>query len=219
MAIYTLELRKLLRDSNFKLFDFDYDFYSDDEEIKINFESKFTDTYFFYELGFETVARFKHELKSLLNRKMPYYRELYKTELASKDMNFLLNKDLKEIMQRDSDDITLYKSNSSANNTSNSNNRQTSKESNIGNGLSSVDLNSSLTSESEDISNNNDVLKSNSNTTNENKGNTKEKSILISQGNIGTTSTGKLLEDWRNVLQNLDELIIEDCRELFMLIY
>lgn len=219
MAVYTIELRKLIRNKNFELFDFDYEFYTDDIEIKKDFENKFIDTYSFYEIGFETVARFKHELKSILKRKMPYYSQLYKTELASKDINFLLNKDLKETIERDSNDRSLSTSNIAGNNIANSNIKNTSKESNIGHGLSSVDIENALTSESIDNSYNQDTLTTNSNTTNENQGNSKEKTTLISQGNIGTTSSGKLLEDWRNVIQNLDEMIIEDCRGLFMLVY
>lgn len=219
MAVYTIELRKLTRNKNFELFDFDYEFYTDDIEIKKDFENKFIDTYSFYEIGFETVARFKHELKSLLKRKMPYYSQLYKTELASKDINFLLNKDLKETIERDSNDRSLSTSNIAGNNIANSNSKNTSKESNIGHGLSNVDIENALTSESIDNSYNQDTLTTNSNTRNENEGNSKEKTTLISQGNIGTTSSGKLLEDWRNVIQNLDEMIIEDCRGLFMLVY
>ena len=46
MAKYTIELNTLLQDENFKLFDFDYDFY--EEESKEKFEEKFIDNYAFY---------------------------------------------------------------------------------------------------------------------------------------------------------------------------
>ena len=42
---------------------------------------------------------------------------------------------------------------------------------------------------------------------------------LISKGNIGVTSSAELLKQWRQVLINIDEMIIEECRDLFMLIY
>ena len=96
MANYTIELYKLLESYGFELFDFDYSFYCDDEKVKKEFEKKFKDYYMFREIGQETVSRFKHELKTLLNIRMPYYKQLYETELKSKDINFLLNKDLKE---------------------------------------------------------------------------------------------------------------------------
>ena len=56
-----------------------------------------------------------------------------------------------------------------------------------------------------------------------NTGNTsnkeKETTTLISQGNIGVTSSAELLKQWREVLINIDNMIIEDCKDLFMLIY
>lgn len=42
---------------------------------------------------------------------------------------------------------------------------------------------------------------------------------LTSKGNIGTTSSATLLKEWRNVLISMNELIIEDCADLFMIIY
>ena len=50
-------------------------------------------------------------------------------------------------------------------------------------------------------------------------GKTVEKTDLLSQGNIGITSSAELLQKWREVLINIDEIIIEDCRDLFMKIY
>ena len=41
----------------------------------------------------------------------------------------------------------------------------------------------------------------------------------LSQGNIGITSSAELLQKWRDVLINIDEMIIEECRDLFMMIY
>ena len=46
-----------------------------------------------------------------------------------------------------------------------------------------------------------------------------EKTELISQGNIGITSSAQLLKEWRDVLINMDEIIIESCNDLFMKIY
>ena len=46
-----------------------------------------------------------------------------------------------------------------------------------------------------------------------------EKTDLLSQGNIGITSSAELLQKWRDVLINIDEIIIKDCRDLFMQLY
>ena len=65
MAKYTIELNTLLQDEKFNVFDFEYQFYS--EEAKPKFEQLFKDYFRFREIGFETVPRFKHELKTKLN--------------------------------------------------------------------------------------------------------------------------------------------------------
>ena len=46
MSKYTIELIELVRDG-VEIFDFDYDFYIEDEEVKKNWEKKFIDYYMF----------------------------------------------------------------------------------------------------------------------------------------------------------------------------
>ena len=53
---------------------------------------------------------------------------------------------------------------------------------------------------------------------NENENQT-ETTTLISRGNIGVTSSAELLKQWREVLINIDNMIIEECSDLFMSIY
>ena len=280
MARYTIDVYTLLKDNNFKVFNFDYDFYTDDPNIKQAFETKFIDRYMFNEIGFETVSRFKHYLKERLNSIAPYYKQLYETELKSKDIEFLLNKDLKETFIREieleknaTNDTTMSTTNdTTSSSTENSNNSLTSntienndttgnetksdnlvsdfKESNLDNGNADLSLNQGYLT---NVNNKHDVTTSTSNNTlNENKENsltssmqdektsnlsTKLKSTgvnnsinnenenqtetttLISRGNIGVTSSAELLKQWREVLINIDNLIIEECRDLFMSIY
>ena len=209
MAKYTIELNTLLKDDKFNVFDFDYDFY--DEVLKPIFEVKFKDYYRFHEIGFETVERFQHNLKAKLNLIMPYYKQLYETELASKDINFLLNKDLKETFIRD------IEGNDTSNNVSSTvaKSDSISKESYLDNGNADLSLTDGLTGISSngstgDTQSKSDITASNKST---------EKTELISQGNIGITSSAELLERWRNTIINIDKMIIEECRDLFMQIY
>ena len=46
-----------------------------------------------------------------------------------------------------------------------------------------------------------------------------ETHTVTGKGNIGVTSSAELLEQWRNVLINIDKMIIDECRDLFMLVY
>lgn len=212
MGKYTIDVYTLLKDENFKVFNFDYEFYTEDTEIKQVFETKFLDRYMFHEIGFETVQRFKHYLKERLNSIAPYYKQLYETELKSKNIQFLLNKDLLETFER-----VIENEGSNINDISNNDNiTQGNKESYLENGNADIDLSqSNLTG----VSENNTSNTSTSNSTSTTNNNQNETTTLISQGNIGVTSSGSLLKDWREILINIQNMIIEDCSDLFMAIY
>ena len=207
MSKYTLELRYLYKDKKFKLFDFPYNLY--DNDLKPWFEEKFFQHFMFYEIGFDSVAMFKQRLMAKLNDIFPYYKQLYDTEIACKDIDFMLNKDLKESYVRDL--------------TSNSNSSQESNA--TSNGLStSGQLTPSLISNSQKIDKfmdtaQKDESSSNATSTGESTGNSKEEYTLTSQGNIGITSSAELLSKWREVLLNIDLMIFEECNDLFMQIF
>lgn len=210
MSSYTLELRHIHQ--TYKVFNFDYDFYTDSDIIKSKFEEKFIDEYFFHEIGQETVARFQHRLRTRLNKIMPYYKQLYETELAAKDINFLLNKDLTETFER----VVTGESSSINDLTVSDQGETNNKESNIENGNASLELeNGSLTNVSKTSLSNN----TNSNNTSRDNTNQNEITTLKSQGNIGITSSAELLEKWRSVIINIDQMIIDACDDLFMQVY
>ena len=207
MSKYTLELRYLYKDKKFKLFDFPYNLY--DNDLKPWFEEKFFQHFMFYEIGFDSVAMFKQRLMSKLNDIFPYYKQLYETEIAAKNVDFLLNKDLKESYVRE-----LTSSNNS------------SQESNAtSNGLSTAgQLTPSLIANSQKIDKfmdtaQKDESSSNATSSGESTGNSKEEYTLTSQGNIGITSSAELLDKWRQVLLNIDLMIFEECNDLFMQIF
>ena len=204
MATYTIDLFTLLQDEKFKLFDFNYNFY--DEQHKQEFEEKFINYYMFNEIGFETVKRFKHYLKEKLNRIAPYYEQLYKTELRclEGDIDFMLNKDLHETINVKDKNSSKSKTNATSNTLN--------KESYLDNGNASLDLTEgNLTGVNS--SDGNGITESDMSGENE------QLTELISKGNIGVTSSAELLKQWRQVLINIDEMIIEECRDLFMMIY
>ena len=224
MANYTMTLYNLIENPLTPIFNFDYPFYCDSVQAKKNFEQKFINHYFFHEIGAETFARWEQMLKAKLLVRMPYYTQLYQTELESKGINFLLNKDLVEEFTRElvGNRQDTGSSESMVSGSASSNGETNNKVSNINDGVSSASLSSDyLTGVGQDKhsthtqTNSSGTAKSKSNTDN----NERETTRLISQGNIGTTSSAELLEKWRNVLINIDEMIINECRDLFMTIY
>ena len=224
MASYSMELWEMVDNPLTPLFAFKYDFYCDDLEVKKKFEEKFINHYWLHEIGCETPARWNQMLKSRLNLIMPYYRQLYQTELESKGINFLLNKDLVEEFTRElvgnRQDNGTSETKSTGSDTSTGEN--IGKVSNINDGVASASLsNDYLTGVSQDNHTNNSQtnLTGSAKSTNNTDNNERETTRLVSQGNIGVTSSAELLQKWREVLINIDEMIIKDCRDLFMQVY
>lgn len=204
MASYTIEVRTLLNNPFTQPFNFDYVFYTDDLFMKKDFEQKFINHYYFHEIGAETFERWQHMLKSRLNLKMPYYRQLYESEIESKKLNFMLNKDLKETFIREVNEESQSNSQSTGTGTF--------KESSLNDGVAVVNLNEGNQTTENMNTSSGDVSSEGTNKQ-------QEKTELISQGNIGVTSTAQLLKEWRDVMINLNQIIIEDCQDLFINIY
>ena len=218
------------------IFPTNYDFYLDDLQARKAFEDKFIKHYYYREIGFETPFIFIQKLETHLLINMPYWKQLYETELDSRNINFLLNKDLKETFIREIDsenqtsgsNTTQQNSNSTNTISQNSTSSNNHKESTIRDGVSVSSLSEGyLTGVTSDDSTTSSTGNSNSSDDIETKGtltqsgNEKsvEKTELLSQGNIGITSSAQLLKEWRDVLINMDEIIIESSNDLFMKIY
>ena len=75
MNRYTLTLQQIVKNNN--IFDFDYPVHR--EDFRGEFEQLFIDYFLFEEIAHETVAQFKHRLKTKLNLIMPYYNKIYMT--------------------------------------------------------------------------------------------------------------------------------------------
>ena len=217
MSNYTIELREI-ENCICYLFPKGFPFYTDSEEMRQNFIQKFYDEYMFREIGFETVERFKRSLLGKLNKIMPYYTQLYHTELESKDINFLLNKDLIETFEREVSGSSEVNSNATTNasgtSTANSNDMMYDTPN------SRIDDITKYPTQGSQGENNATSSSNGTSTSNQTGENTQtEKTSLISKGNIGITSSAQLLKEWREVIINIDEMILNDLEDLFMLLF
>ena len=277
MANYTMTIMEMMNNNLTKnIFPKHYDFYMDDEQAKKSFEDKFIKHYYYREIGFESPFMFIQKLETHLLINMSYWKQLYETELESRNINFLLNKDLRETFIREVE----TENNMMANSTSNQNNQSvssmtttqsasgtdngtssitssteqtdnqqsTTKESLIRDGVAQASLtdgyltgaNSTNAANTQNVSGTTDTttkqtstsqadatgnntatdeMKANNKSSQQDNGTTLEKTELISQGNIGITSSAQLLKEWRDVLINMDKIIIDSCNDLFLKIY
>lgn len=222
MSKYSLEIRQIVKKIN--LFDFNYRFYED--SFKKEFEDRFIEHFYFNEIGFETVGRFKHMLMSKLNDIYPYYKQLYEIELKSKNINYLMNKDLKETVIKEVTGSLKSSEKGSSNSNGTSCNNSTSNSLDKGSDtpqgrVENLDDYLTTATISENTSVTNDTSTSNTTTQGEtiqdNEG--RETTTLISQGNIGVVSSAKLLEEYRKTIININMMIFNDLECLFMGVY
>lgn len=197
MANYTIELYKIIK-SGVNIFPNNYNFYS--EEHKKEFEEKFIKHFFFREIGFETIERFKFSLETMLNEIYPYYQHLYNTTIY--EYNPILNYDVDEEITRE----VNAKGNVTNKSTVNGNNSQfdtpITKNNNYKNSPSFInDNNENANMQGNSTSNQNEV----------NKRKTK--------GNIGVMTTQDLIMKEREIIINIDKMILEELDILFMQIY
>lgn len=193
MGKYTLTIEEILT-NNVNIFDFDYSFYN--ESHRKAFEKKFVDRFLFDEIGAETVARFKHNLRTTLNEIMPYYTHLYKTSIY--EYNPILNYDLQEVIIRDvsneqEEEGTITDSNKNYDTPINFNGNYKNSPSNIN-----------------DNENTNNISR---------KGLVSEVHKRNTKGNIGVMTTQDLIMKERDIIINIDKLILEELNILFMGVY
>lgn len=230
MARMTLNYYRIVNDPN-------YDFWKDltpdrflngDKALLEEFKLMFDETYYRYEIGYETVQAFKHEVYAHIRKRNPYWTKLYETELRSEDIDFMLNKDYTETFVKDTENQSLLDAITKAINESSGSDSMSStsnsKGSDINDGVSSPSLSQDfLTSVNQDTSTSNGSThnkgsnESNSKTTGNEIG--KESYTLIGKGNIGITSSAELLEKWRSVLISILEIIVDELRIHFSYYY
>ena len=242
MANYTLEIRQMIDNPLIGLFTFDYDFYSDNPKDKEEFEKLFIQYYYFREIGFETPERFKMKLQAKLNVIMPYYRQLALTEWnkVRTAEQMMTSKNLKEtttheqtISGNNESSLTGESSqtgSSSSSQQQTSTNNQNAKGSNLSDGVSKSSLDEGyLTSVTSINDNGNQNITGNSSDTSEitssqNSSGTNnqvlsESTTFTSQGDVGIQTPAYAITEWRKVLININQQIIDECRDLFMSIY
>ena len=223
------KIEQVIAGSLSEVFDFNFPIF--DESYRSVLETKILRHYYTREIGLETVALWKHFLCMRLNEIMPYYNQLYESELL--EFNPLYNVKYDSSHQgsasgsnRDTDTGTMSED------ISDSRNRENEYEDNTldkfsdtpQGGLTGVINDSYLTtarkvdsegtgSEDETYTRDRDV--STSNTKNGTFSNT-DAYLRHVEGNNGAKSFSELLIKFRETFMNIDMMIINDLNDLFM---
>lgn len=217
-----------------KVFNFDFPIF--DENYRQVLCRKILKHYYTREIAHETVGRWKLALNAKLNEIMPYYNQLYKSELL--EFNPFYDVDLTRSREGSGT------SNRTSNNTET--NSGTSKNVSSGSGTSNTDTlnrfsdtpqnsmdtqgitdsvplttvtkvneNNTTTNESTDTLTRNDSKTGNGT---ENINNT-DKYIETVKGKQGTENYSSLLKKFRETFLNIDMMIIEECSDCFFTLW
>lgn len=220
MATYTVEIRSLMNEYGIEIFDFDYPFYTTDKKVKEEFEELFINRYYFHEIGAETIERWKQMLKARLMLKMPYYEQLYQTEWTRVGKDMMTPKDLTETTTRKLESTDA--SNGSASSQASSSGRAdgSGEESNINDGVSVVNLKEGNRTGMNKTSSTSSGSSNQSSTTKSSSSSDLEETITFhSYGDIGIQTPAYAITEWRKVIINLNEMLINELDDLFMKIY
>ena len=231
MANFTMEVREMMSQPLVNgVFTFDYEFYSDNVQDKETFEKLFVSHFYFREIGFETPERFKVKLQSKLNLIMPYYRQLAMTEwdkvrsieqmMESKN----LTETTEHIQSIQGNSETQSNQSSSSNATQNATSTNESKASNLADGVSQSSLDDGyLTAagktEQTDNTQSEATGKTNQSVLGNNEQQLTEKTTFTSNGDIGIQTPAYAIAEWRKIIININQMIINECDDLFMKIY
>jgi hypothetical protein len=198
VAKYTTQLRHVV-ESGVNIFDYDYPIF--DVSYRGVLEKKIIDFYYFREIGLETVAQFKHFLRTKLTIIMPYYNQLYETNgLITKD-NYNINLD--NTITR----TNKVESDSSGESTGNSTDKTIFSDTPQAN-LDGKDYATNLTD---------GQAESKASTTGKVSTLEEYKEHLLGNGSMRYNAD--ILQEWRDTFINIDKMVIDELQDLFMNIY
>lgn len=187
MSRVTMELRKVLEIEEFSLFDFDYDI--SDLKWKEELERDFVDTFYFNEIGMETIDRWKHYVKRKFQHIMPYYNKLYMSTLLELD----------PLLTHKRTETYTGENTGSGSGTTSDNNKTFDYPQNA--------------NPSQDIASTMDDSSSTSSTSSTSAMNY-EKVITGFDGDQNA-----LLKSYRDNILRINEMIMKECKDLFILVY
>lgn len=202
LAKYTTTIKELMKNN----FDFQLTSYPIfDESYRETLNKNILNHYYMCEIGFETAALFRFYLKQKMNEIMPYYNTLYINQkiliLDIKD-----NVNFEETLKRD------VKNETSSTSSSNSKGKNVFQDTPQG-PIKDSDI------DSYEYATNINLSKNDINDNSNGKGSSTEDYVKKIIGNNGNKYNLDILKDLKNNLMNIDLMIINDLKELFMQIY
>lgn len=229
----TLELNDLI-ESGCNPWAFEYPSYYQGEE-KAAFEQKVLDHYRFRQIGQETPGRWLHYFRTRIKEIMPYYIQLYKSQelMESLDDPFG-NVNVTETFEqtttgehqasstsKDTGNIATTNAQLTTNETDNTRRFSNTPQGSIDN------LDNYLTEATRENNNNSETVEGDTTASSENNGQTSNqgsetgtvKHTLTRKGNQGVNTYAHDMKELRETFLNIDMMIINELKDLFLMVY
>lgn len=232
--------QKTIDEARKYLFDFDYPFY--EERERENFERDFIRYFYMREIGQETEELFKFNLETWLLINMPYYNQLFKSQLI--DFDPLINQHTETSRQTDRDkqeDETNKTNTQQQTDTSSSGDTNSDDDSftrnieentpdsrlqlSAGNGTMIQYASNINEEDSRSESHNTETSQSNTETqgdTDTTRNQTDDEQENMRQtykGKSGDMTYAEMLQAYRSTFMRIEKMIFNDLENLFMLVY
>ena len=189
-----------------------------DENYRENLCCKILKHYYLREIGAETVGIWLLWMNTKLEEIMPYYNQLYSS--AKLEFNPFYDVDLTRQHIRDYEGNTNTEDNGKRNTTGNSNGTNYRLYSDTPQGsLVGVENETYLTDATKQTDNNNSTVAETTETTGKTDTNSTENFIETVKGKQGTENYSSLLQKYRETFLNIDMQVIDEFKDLFMLLW
>ena len=204
---------------------FNFEFPIFDENYAPILETKILKHFYTREIGQETYGLWKLKLNTKLNEIMPYYNQLYESELLEFnplwDVNYTRSGS-ESLSQSESTHNSLSTSESQSQSSSTENSNWDLYQDTPQNGLTGVDTYNYLTNATNTKGNGRESASENRQLASANSGIRQEydtKGYLESIQGYRNDNPSKLLEDFRDTFLNIDMMIIHELEELFIYLW
>lgn len=186
-----------------KIFNFTYPLPNNSEDKKVELETKIIKHYFMREIGFDSWGRFKLALNERLNMMMPYFNDLYKSIELQGD-NPLSNNEITEVKKS----ISSSENTGSATSNDTTNTKQVFEDTPTSS-LGNEDYATNITKNN---------LESNNASTNQGTSRGTDDMTRTITG-LSNYSKQEMIARYRENIINVDEAIVNELYDLFLLIY
>lgn len=198
------DVEQIISTARSTIFDFNYPIF--DENYRSILETKILKHYYTREIGEETVGLWKLRLNTRMNEIMPYYNKLYESELIEFDpmSNFNFNRESTRNIEGGGENTSESGTTSE---TTNWDKYNDTPQGSVGN----LDSDSYLTNARKITNSNEDATENSATNTYANT----DEYVEHLTGYSGV-SPSKMLKEYRDILLNIDVMIIEELKDLFI---